>query len=176
MLGIFFQRKEKICPVFRLKRKTGFIPLNNKYLKGFTLVELLVVIALISLIVAVVLSNMTKNKNSARDIAVRSSLSGVQRAAALLYSKTQASYEGVCDPSDTTLSDQDDFGRFKAYINKNNGPTGVIGCKDSDQAYAVISSLNLKDCWCVDSTGNSKEVKLNGAPDCRARLTTTACP
>ena len=158
------------------KRKEVSVPRFRQENGGFTLIELLAVIAIIGLMAAIVLSNMVKNRNSARDAAVKSSLSEVQKAAEFLYSKVEASYEGVCDPTNTTLSDQGDFGKIKAYIEKNNGSNGVIGCKDSDESYAVISSLNLKDCWCVDWQGTFKEVKLAGASDCRARLTGTSCP
>jgi prepilin-type N-terminal cleavage/methylation domain-containing protein len=156
---------------------TGTAPRPAKSGKGgFTLIELLAVVAIIGLMAAIVLSNMAKNRNSARDAAVKSSLQEVQKAAEFLYGKVEASYEGVCDAKDTTLSDQGDFGKIKVYIEKNNGPNGVIGCKDGGEAYAVISSLNLKDCWCVDWQGTSKEVKLEGAADCRAKLETTSCP
>jgi prepilin-type N-terminal cleavage/methylation domain-containing protein len=168
MSQILLSRKECSISIPRSAQKSGT--------GGFTLIELLAVIAIIGLISAVVLTNMARNRNKAKDAAVESSLREVQKAAELLYSKTQAGYNGVCDPADTTLSSQGDFGKIKSYIEKNNGPDGVIGCKDSDSAYAVISSLNLKDCWCVDWQGASKEVELKGAVDCRARLTTASCP
>ena len=100
----------------------------------------------------------------------------LQKVAEIFYSKHGDSYEGICDNSNTTLSDVGDLGRLKRKIDKENGENGVIGCKDSDNGYAVISSLNLKDCWCVDWQGKSEEVKLEGAPNCRAKLNAIFCP
>jgi len=156
-------RNKKINPAFYIQDA------------GFTLIELLVIVSILALIVAVFLTNMERNKNNAKDAAVKSSLLEVQKSAELLYSNTK-SYKDVCDSTNTTLSDEGDFGRIKSYIEKNNGVNGVIGCKSTQDEYAVISSLNLGDCWCVDWQGKSKKVVLNGASDCRARLTTTSCP
>ena len=143
-------------------------------LKGFTLIELLAVLAIISLITAIIITNLSKSRNISRDTVITSSLIDLRKAAELYYDKNKT-YEGICN-SYGTLSDEGDFGRIKDYINKYNGPNGVIGCKDSKDAYAVISSLNLKDCWCVDWQGNSEEVKLEGSADCQAKLQDTSCP
>lgn len=161
MLKFLFKEKKQVIPCFSCR--SG----------GFTLVELLAVLAIISLLVAVVLVSMGQSKNRARDAVITTSLMEIRNAAEFLYDKLQASYEGVCDSTDTTLSSDGDFGRIKAYIEKQRG---FISCKDSETAYAVISTLNAADCWCIDSLGVSKEVSLEPDETCSDKLLTTVCP
>lgn len=142
---------------------------------GFTLIELLVIAAIISLLASVILVAMGESRKEARDAAIKTSLTEIRKAAALLYDKkgTYESDEGVCDATDTTLSDSGDFGRIKDYIEKQNG---VVSCNDTNTGYAVISSLNKGNCWCIDWQGDSKEVELSGEESCASVLTATECP
>ena len=149
---------------------------GTRFLKvGFTLIELLAVIAIIGVLAAIVLVQTGTAKKKGQDAAIQSALREVRNAAELYYNDPPFTYEGVCDVGDTTLSDDGDFKRIKDYITNHNGPEGIIGCKDDEAGYAVISSLNLGNCWCVDSQGASQEVELL-ASDCRAELTSITCP
>ena len=148
---------------------------DKKESDGFTLVEVLMVIAIIGFLASIVIVQTGTTRKKGEDAAIQSALREVRNAGELYYSDS-ITYEGVCDVGNTTLSDSGDFGRIKDYITQHNGPFGVIGCKDNAVSYAVISSMNIKDCWCVDSQGAAKEVSLNGAADCSVKLTTTSCP
>lgn len=142
---------------------------GTRFLKvGFTLIELLVVIAIIGVLAAIVLVQTGTAKKRGQDAVIQSALREVRNAAELYYNDNET-YEGVCNSDNTTLSDDGDFGRIKDYITKHNGPTGVIGCKDNETGCAVISSLNLGNCWCVDSEGAGREVTLT-------ELTSITCP
>jgi len=184
MQKVFFKRKN-CSPPPRFQRNGGFTSLEilkaeKKYRKkisltGFTLIELLMVITIIALLAVVIISRVGTIKKKGNDAAVERSLEEVAKASEFYYSNNKT-YEGVCNSANTTLSDSGDFGKIKDYINKNNGVGGIVGCKDDKEAYAVISSLNTKDCWCVDSEARSKKVDLGGASDCRARLSDTFCP
>ena len=142
--------------------------------EGFTLIELLVVIAIVGILVGIVLVRTGSAKKEGQDIAVKTALRELRNAAEIYYNNEET-YEGVCDVSNITLSDDGDFKRIKDYITKHNGFTGIIGCEDDQTGYAVISSLNLGNCWCVDSEGAGLGVELL-ASDCRAELTTITCP
>jgi len=146
----------------------------DKKSRGFSLVELLVVAAIIGILIAILVIGLSTVKNKAKDAAIQSVLWELRSAAELYYHNTSPStYEGVCDLTDTTLSDDGDFGRIETNIIDNGGTD--IGCRCSETAYAVISSLNLGDCWCVDSLGASRKVDLE-ADSCSEELETTACP
>ncbi len=160
---LFKERKDKLSSA-----------ILNKSGAGFTIIELLAVIAIIGFLAAIVLVRTGSAKKEGQDAAVKTALREVRNAAELYYNDSET-YEGVCDPGNTTLSDDGDFGRIKDYITKYNGSTGVIGCQDNETGYAVISSLNLGNCWCVDSEGASREVEL-GVSNCREELTTITCP
>ena len=159
----------------RFSQRSGGFELNLFGKRGFTLIELLVVIAIVILLVAVVIVRTGTIKKKGEDAAVQEGMRELKKAAELYYS-ANATYEGVCDLTDTTLSGSGSFGIIKDYLDKYNGREGVIGCKDGKEAYAVISSMNTKDCWCVDSEGISKEVDLAGAGDCQEKLTGASCP
>ena len=142
---------------------------------GFTLVEILVVVAIISLIASVVLVSMGESRKEARDAAIKTSLGEIRKAAELLYDAS-ASYVGVCDPNppgDDSLSESGDFGRIEDYI-ENQG--GAVACRENTGAYAVNSALNRGNCWCVDSLGAARKINLAGSDTCADILTTTVCP
>ena len=157
------------------KRKDLSSTILNKSGAGFTLVELLAVIAIIGVLAAIVLVRTGSVRKEGRDAAVKVALREVRNAAELHYNNPPFTYEGVCDTTDDTLANSGDFKRIEDYIDKNNGSTGVIGCRESATGYAVISSLNLGSCWCVDSQGAGREIALT-ASDCRAELTAITCP
>lgn len=163
-----------ICVGKKNKRKDLSSTILDKSGAGFTIVELLVVIAIVGILVSIVLVRTGSAKKEGEDAAVRTALREVRNAAELYYNNSET-YEGVCDPGDVTLSDEGDFKRIKDYITKHNGSEGIIGCKDDETGYAVISSLNLGDCWCVDSKGAGREIELL-ASDCREELTAITCP
>lgn len=139
---------------------------------GFTLIEILIVAGIIGILASLILASFVQSKKKAKDAAIISSLIEVRNAAELFRDNTE-SYDGVCDAGNTTLSDDGDFGRIKQYIEKQNGD---ISCRDSQEAYATISSLNMGHCWCVDSSGASQEIELSGFETCSDKLITTICP
>jgi len=146
----------------------------NRKTKGFSLVELLVVIAIIGILMTIFGFRLNTTRNKGKDAAIKIALLEIRNAAGLYkYPLSQDSYDGVCDDSDETLSNDGDFGKIEESI-INNG--GRVKCKDAVTAYAVISSLNLGDCWCVDSQGNSKKVEISGSETCEDKLTETFCP
>ena len=146
---------------------------GTRFLKvGFTMIELLAVIAIIGVLAAIVLVRTGSAKKEGQDAAVKTALREIRNAGELYYNDTET-YEGVCDLGNTTLSDDGDFGRIKDYITEHNSSEGIIGCKDDAMGYAVISSLNLGNCWCVDSQGAGREVESD---DCGAELTSITCP
>ncbi|MCC2630589.1 MAG: hypothetical protein K0S38_398 [Candidatus Paceibacter sp.] len=79
---------------------------NSK--KGFTLVELLVVISIISLLSAVVLASLSTAKAKARDAQVKSTFNQVQKALFLYYDK----YGRYPNPTAVTNGTDQWFGNF----------------------------------------------------------------
>jgi len=166
---------QSICVGKKNRMKEPSYLKGTRFLKvGFTIIELLVVIAIIGILVSIVLIRTGSAKKEGEDMAVKTALREIRNAAELYYNNSET-YEGVCDTSDDTLANSGDFKRIEDYIDQHNGPNGVIGCQESETGYAVISSLNLGDCWCIDSEGACREIALT-ASDCRAELITITCP
>jgi prepilin-type N-terminal cleavage/methylation domain-containing protein len=146
---------------------------NNS--SGFTLVEALAVIAIIGFLAAIILVDVGNSKKQGEDTAVRSALLEVRNAAELYFNK-HYTYEDVCKKNGKDLSKDGDFGILGDYIDRHNGLNGKIGCVATKEGFAVISSLNLGDCWCVDYQGVSEKVKLTGNEKCNDKIITITCP
>ncbi len=153
----------------RIEVGAGFY-LNKR---GFTLTEVLVIVAIIGLLASLILINLDQSRKRARDSVIVTALTEVRNVAAL-YNDSNETYVGVCD-SAGSLSNSGDLGRIKAHIEENNGSSGVIRCNDSENEFAVIVSLNMGNCWCVDYKGNSFEVTLPAGQTCNDFLTGTFC-
>lgn len=139
---------------------------------GFTLVEIIVVIAIIGLLMSIVIISTGESRKKGKDAAIQSALMEVRNAAELYYDEAKT-YIGVCDLGDNTLANTGDFIRIEQYIIQQGG---VITCRETEKAYAVISTLNLGNCWCIDSQGDSRKITLLSGETCGAKLTSTVCP
>jgi len=132
--------------------------------KGFTLIELLVVIAIIGILAGIVLINVNRTRNTARNAAIQSALSQLRSVAEVEFDSAGGSYDNVCTSAD--------YNRIKETIKANNG--GVEpSCNDSVDAWAAWSPLvgfSPTRYYCVDSTG--KATTTTAAPPAGS----TQCP
>jgi len=67
---------------------------NNKHPKGFTVIELLIVIAIIGLLASIVLVSVTAARNKAKDARIKSDVAQFKTLLALEYNDTE-SYLGL---------------------------------------------------------------------------------
>jgi len=124
--------------------------------EGFTIIELIVVIAIIAVLAAIVLVNVTQYINKSKDAAIKGNLRTIQ-AGAVIYYSAHDSYIGLDE-------DTNYISAYNQIDEKNGNTSGVyaaLGTYHSDE-YCVSSSLNIADPgdeygtdWCVDSTGYS---------------------
>ncbi len=128
--------------------------------KGFTIVELLIVIVIIALLIAIVLVNVMAYINQSKDAAIQANLNSIQTNSVKYLDVNAADYTGFCaDTMYTTPS---------AAINDIGGVTQ--SCNVTVTTFCACSSLktNTANVFCVDSTGAKKTVP---ATDCA-----TECP
>jgi len=121
--------------------------------RGFTLLELLVVIAGIALLSSLMLVGVAQRERDAQDKAIIGELDQVRKQAEAFY-VTNGTYQGLCNASQN-LTELGRLGELKASIQEKGGE---LKCMSSASDYAVSSSLPSGDYWCVDSQGASRQI------------------
>lgn len=148
-----------------LPEQAGFIhaPLSFKQSgAGFTLLELLVAVAIIGLIASIVLVGIAQRQRNAKREAIVSEMNQVSKQAESFYVDHDG-YAGICT-SGNDLTDQGRLGELKNSIEEKGGE---IKCMSTVNDYAVSSALPTGNHWCVDSHGTFKETE--------SPVTTTRC-
>ena len=131
--------------------------------KAFTLIELMIVVAIIGILASIIVLNTWGAQDKAKDASIKSQMHQVENAAELMHVSNGDSYEGVCDPSDNTLSNTGELGLLEKSIMKNNGNLPVL-CFESgnNKDFAAASPLvaDKGKYWCLESAGAT--VEING--------------
>lgn len=123
---------------------------NNVSEKGFTIIELLVVVAIIGVLAAVVLASLSSSRTRAEDSKIRSQLNAIIPAAQIYYDILNAgNWSGVC-------TNQSQINIDNMVISAtNNRTTG--NCSGSGQAgWKAWARLSNGQYWCVDYSASSK--------------------
>jgi prepilin-type N-terminal cleavage/methylation domain-containing protein len=142
--------------------------------KGFSLIEILVVIAIIGVLSAIILASLAASRNKAIDAAIKHQLSDMRPAAELIYTNT-GSYDTVCSPN--TNSGQMYFSAFnisdKMFSSAQCVPSGTqYYAPDSYGNIVTIPKPTTPSKWrasvklkgdgyfCVDYTGAAATVSF----------------
>lgn len=136
---------------------------NNK---GFTLIEMLVVIAVIGILAATVLTALGPARNKAKDTRIISSLQQIRSVVETQYDASAGTYPAAAAISGSAATTP--IGKSIADIAANGGTFGVVSPGTVGTSFALYSSLNGGDFYCVDGGGSSKQVP--------AAPTTGVCP
>jgi prepilin-type N-terminal cleavage/methylation domain-containing protein len=142
---------------------------NKNLSAGFTLLELLVVVAIIGLLSAVVLESLNSARNKGSDAAVKANLRNALDQGEIFYvTNTVApnSYTSVC--TNGIVGGANGIGSFvliaakdsglASYTLDGTGTTTTATCNDSANAWAAEVPLKyMTGLWCVDSTSKSKQ-------------------
>jgi|SRR3989344_1550170 len=147
---------------------------------GFTLIEILVVIAIIGVLASIIIVSLTTTTKKANNAKVKAQLEQVRNAAQIYYtSNLHFSPEGAnpnsCDDSDDPTMFDDTASNMDFLVKSSNYPSNTsITCRsnadnnsDADE-YAVSATLvggdggapANADNWCIDSTGFSGAIAL----------------
>lgn len=130
--------------------------------QGFTLIELMVVVAIVGLLASIILLNTQKARFQANDAQIQSLMHQLRNAAELSYSQGVENYTAVCDEGDNTLSNSGDLGSLETAIKRENGNQNVACFESADKKkFAASSPLKLGGHWCVESAGLS--IQINNA-------------
>lgn len=125
--------------------------------KAFTIIELLVIVAVIGVLAAIVIVNITSLKSRAKDAAVRENMSSFFKLASD-YLETHGNYGGFCNYQPTI----DLFDIVPAYEGKK-----TKFCQHDSDDWIICAVLNYPEdrttAWCIDRSGIRKQIN---AVDC----------
>lgn len=140
-----------------------------KLSKGFTLIEMLVVITIIGVLSSIILFSVTQYINKGKDTAIIGNLVILIPAAEVYYDRNTPtnSYQNFC-ASSTALNSIAAIAAIGSSIIKHCYVEPTYG-----QAWAACAYLftGTNKAYCVDSTGVKKEINNS---NCTASI--TACP
>lgn len=122
--------------------------------KGFTLVELLVVVSIVSLLSSLILVSVTNAKNKAIDNKIKSNLLTVRSQSAIYYEGV-GNYDDFLDFQNNPNTIQEQA------LNNASGAAGAAYYTKSEPGgwYAQVPLKGEPGFgWCVDYLGNSKKV------------------
>jgi prepilin-type N-terminal cleavage/methylation domain-containing protein len=120
---------------------------KNKLQIGFTIIELIVVIAIIAVLAAIVLVNVTQYINKGKDAAIEGNMATLLTDGAT-YFDIHKNYIGFCSAyfaATKPVFDQDPSASADKICNVNTDGTAWAACSQ------LINTV--ADSWCVDSTG-----------------------
>ena len=130
------------------------------YKKGFTLLELLIVVLLLGMVVAITVTALNSARNKGRDAGIIGNLSGIRQNAESVYLE-DGNYNRVCGING---SSQETIITRLITASEVDSPTGVgssicaYPAFGNAEAWAVSVALATEGYWCVDVSGFSGKV------------------
>ena len=115
--------------------------------KGFTIIELIVVIAIIAILAAIVMVNVTKYINQSKDAAIQADLKAIQTNAIAWI----ANHNGVIDG----FFNDNEFLAAQAIANAggNQGIGGGLSSDSTKFCFQTYLASNHNIVYCTDSSG-----------------------
>lgn len=139
---------------------------NNK--RGFTLIEILAVVAIIAILFVILLAQLGVAKRRAASVALKEGLSSFRLEAQLQARSDSDGYTNVCDIG-TKAGDYllKAVQRARPSIDNLDDSNGIT-CRTLANSYAVdvngvLADLDLEDTFCVDSSGHAEEGSVDAS-------------
>jgi len=142
------------------------ISFSNKNLRGFTLVEMLIVVVIIGLLASLIVLAVGNARIKAGDGSIEANLTQVRQIAALIQSESGSyvfSGNALCDTSGTLNDGNVGHPQLKSIedeVKKRNGQQNVV-CMADINRYCVQSPLVSSGTLCVDYKGRVAKSSCN---------------
>jgi prepilin-type N-terminal cleavage/methylation domain-containing protein len=158
----------------------------KNFKQGFTIIELLVVVAIIGILSSVVLAVLSSAKNKGIDAAVKTNLHTIINQAALFYVDNNNTYLPLgsstafgidtCPTYDIAGTNMFSKNKFIAdAVKEATLRGGGNSCYNSASVWAVAVDLKVTadTSWCIDNTGANKQTAFTA--DSAIDTTTFTC-
>jgi prepilin-type N-terminal cleavage/methylation domain-containing protein len=147
--------------------------------KGFTIIELIVVVAIIAVLAAIVTSSVMGYIKNGKNTAIKVNLSGMISKGVVYFDSDptyQGTYQEFCNSS-SIISAQSAI--TKAGGTNNTCTCDVASCGVNSTKWCAcaheISNSGMALTFCVDSTGFKKEVNAPSFINCSMRCMDGQC-
>ena len=132
------------------------------YRKGFTLIEILIVVSIMALLTAVIIANVSSARNKSADGAAKAILAQYKTEVELYANGKTSNYVNACNADGVFTSSRLASLQIELY---NTTTQSKCGASDSAYAYAIKYKSNPANGYCIDSTGVAKELKAEQVND-----------
>lgn len=121
--------------------------------RGFTIVELLVVIAVIGILTSVILGSLRDARDGGLEAKVKSELVLLGKRASVDESQS-FTFDVVCGSNGIATSTE----ILKIITSIERFSPEPVTCNSDSTQYAVSAAMSSTTYWCVDSEGHSKDI------------------